>query len=127
MFSTCRGYQFCWSTTSNEDQLDYEYLEGLCDSNAIVEITLQRDFLLLKLQEVVDSTTSPEADKAIKAMDDACPPDDYHLLRFLVRAGTISILHDVLNRDVKDGRPSPTVASSLLRKLSKYDELRKSR
>jgi hypothetical protein len=111
----------------DEDQIDYEYLDGLCDSNAIVEITLHRDFLLLKLQEVVDSRTTHDADKAIKAMDDACPADDYHLLRFLVRAGTIPILHDVLNRDVKDGRPSPAVASSLLRKLSKYDQLRKSR
>lgn len=113
MPSSC--FQYCCT----EDELD---VDGLCyESNSIVEITLQRDYLLLRLQELVDSKTSQQADRAIRAMDETCLAGDDNLLRFLVRAGTIPILHDVLARDGKEARPSPVVAASLLRKLSNHE------
>ena len=108
MFSSCFQYLCSW----NDEELDYD----LCDSNSIVEITLHRDYLLLKLQELVDSTCSEDAERAILAMDEASHADDRRLLRFLVRAGTVEILHDVLQR--KQGRPSVDVASGLMTKLS---------
>ncbi len=116
----------CFQYCCTEDELD---VDGLCyDSNSIVEITLQRDYLLLKLQELVDSKTSQQAERAIRAMDEGCVADDDNLLRFLVRAGTIPILHDVLARDGKEARPSPVVAASLLRKLSNHEaSLKKAR
>mmetsp|Transcript_9756 Transcript_9756/g.15644 ORF Transcript_9756/g.15644 Transcript_9756/m.15644 type:complete len:119 (+) Transcript_9756:198-554(+) len=112
MFSSC--FHFCWS----DDELDN--LEGICDSNAIVEITLQRDYLLLKLQELVDSETLQDAERAIRAMDEACPPDDVRLLRFLVRAGTVAILKDVTSR--RREASLQQVAAPLLSKLSKHEE-----
>jgi hypothetical protein len=114
MFSSCFQFFCVW----NDEALDYD----LCDSNAIVEITLQRDYLLLKLQEVVDSTNAEDAERAIRAMDEASSPDDERLMRFLVRAGTVSILEDVLQRSPKEQRPSTAVASSFLTKLSAYEK-----
>ena len=116
MFSSCFQYLFSW----DDEELDID----LCDSNAIVEITLHRDYLLLKLQELIDSTSSEDAERAIQAMDEAAHADDTRLLRFLVRAGTVEILHDVLQRDWKEGRPSREVASGLLTKLSSVDVAR---
>jgi hypothetical protein len=113
MFSSCCHYICSWS----DDELDYD----LCDSNAIVEITLQRDFLLLKLQELVDSTNMEDADKAIRAMEEASSADDQPLMRFLLRAGTRSILEDVLQRDAKAGRPSVTAAQPLMTKLTQFE------
>jgi hypothetical protein len=115
MFSSCFQYFCSWK----DEELDYD----LCDSNAIVEITLQRDYLLLKLQDLVDSTNTDDAEQAIRAMHEACSPDDKRLMRFLVRAGIISILEDVLQR--KDGRPSSAVAAPLLTNLKNQEaELR---
>ncbi|KAG7349772.1 hypothetical protein IV203_012369 [Nitzschia inconspicua] len=111
MFSSCIQH-FC----NTDDERDYY---DFCDSNAIVEITLQRDYLLLKLQELVDSKTSRDAELAIRAMDEASSADDVRLMRFLVRAGVISILEDVLER--KDGRPSSTIVHPLLKKLTQYE------
>jgi hypothetical protein len=110
MFASCFQYLCSW----NDEELDID----LCDSNAIVEITLHRDYLLLKLQDLVDSNTAEDVEQAIQSMDEAANADDQRLLRFLVRAGTLEILHDVLERDLKDGRPSSVVASGLLTKLS---------
>lgn len=110
MLSSCFQYFF------NEEELDYD----LCDSNAIVEITLHRDYLLLKLQELVDSTKPADAERAIRAMDEASSADDKRLMRFLVRAGVIAILEDVLQR--KDGqRPSYDTTRPLLSKLKDYE------
>jgi hypothetical protein len=119
----------CFQYCCTEDELDPD---GLCcyEGNSIVEITLQRDYLLLRLQELVDSETSHEAERAIRAMDEACggsrsgtSNDDRAagLLRFMVRAGTIPILHDVLAREGKESRPSPVVAAPLLTRLSIHE------
>jgi hypothetical protein len=115
MFSSCYHYFCSW----NDDELDYD----LCDSNTIVEITLQRDFLLFKLQELVDSTNTEDADKAIRAMDEATgsSADDQRLMRFLLRAGALSILDDVLQRDSKAGRPSLMAAQPLMAKLTQFE------
>lgn len=110
MLSSC--FQYFW----NEEELDYD----LCDGNAIVEITLHRDYLLLKLQELVDSTNPADAERAIRAMNEASSADDKRLMRFLVRAGVIAILEDVLQR--KDGqRPSYDATWPLLSKLKDYE------
>jgi hypothetical protein len=112
--SSCFHYFCSW----NDEEVDYD----LCDSNAIVEITLQRDFLLLKLQELVDSTNTEDADKAIRSMDEASSADDQRLMRFLLRAGTRAILEDVLQRDAKAGRPSVMAAQPLMTKLTQFEE-----
>lgn len=97
-------------------------LDGICyNGNAIVEITLQRDYLLLRLQDLVDSQTSIKAETAIQAMDDACQSKP-NLQHFLVRAGTISILHDVVQRPLKEMRPSMHVVVPLLRQLQASQE-----
>lgn len=129
MPSTISCFQYCCT----EDELDGD---GLCfDSNSIVEITLQRDYLLLKLQELVDCKTPSQANKAVGCMEDACRDDD-SLFRFLIRAGTIPILQDVVTRvDDKAGWPASSlslssssstsqvvVSTSLLRKLVHYQE-----
>jgi hypothetical protein len=86
----------------------------------IVESTLRRDYLLVKLQELVDSKTAQAAESAVRAMDEALDEDeDAIYLHFLDQAGTLSILEDVLNRE-KD-QPSPLVAAPLLYKFAKHD------
>ena len=70
----------------------------------IVELTLQRDFLLTKLQEFVDSTTPKQAERAIKAMERETTAsnnsndltNEKRLLKFLVRAGTYVIIRDAV-------------------------------
>lgn len=84
----------------------------------IIENTLRRDFLLVKLQEIEDSTTSLGAENAITAIDGAVSADETKLLRFLAQAGTQSIIYEALNRE--KGRPSRLVAASLLCKFAKH-------
>lgn len=69
----------------DDDYLDY------CNSNKIVEMTIRRDFLLLKLQELVDAETPQQAQAAIAAMNRETGSDE-QLLKFLVRAGTFEII-----------------------------------
>ena len=107
-FST---YWICRSCNDDgDDELDVCY-----DGNAIVQITLQRDYLLLQLQDLVDSTTSMEADVAIEAITKEC--NSKHIQKFMIRAGTISILQDTLQRPSKQERPSTETASQLIRLL----------
>eukprot|EP00537_Pseudo-nitzschia_pungens_P007364 CAMPEP_0172377544 /NCGR_PEP_ID=MMETSP1060-20121228/68963_1 /TAXON_ID=37318 /ORGANISM="Pseudo-nitzschia pungens, Strain cf. cingulata" /LENGTH=200 /DNA_ID=CAMNT_0013105237 /DNA_START=379 /DNA_END=981 /DNA_ORIENTATION=+ len=68
-----------------------EYYLDYCNSNKIVELTIRRDFLLLKLQELVDAETLQQARSAVAAMNRETGNDE-HLLKFLVRAGTYEIL-----------------------------------
>ena len=84
-----------------EQQIDF------CNPK-IVELTLQRDFLLTKLQEFVDATTPKQAECAIKAMerettvsnnsnsDSEKFTKEKSLLKFLVRAGTYVIIRDAV-------------------------------
>lgn len=85
----------------------------------IVESTLRRDFLLVKLQDLVDSKTMEGAESALKALDLALDEDDPTYLHFLDQAGTLSILDDVLKRE--KGCPSPLVAAPLLCKFEKHN------
>jgi hypothetical protein len=84
-----------WCDDTPETTIDWAGMSSDC----IVEATLRRDYLLVKLQELVDSEIT--------------------YLRFLQQAGTLKILHQVLNRD-KEG-PSPLVAAPLLYKFAKHD------
>ena len=85
----------------------------------LVQSTLRRDYLLLKLQDLVDSKSSQQAESALRAMNEAVKEDDTTYLRFLDQAGTLSIVQEVLNRE-KD-RPSRLVAAPLLYKFAKND------
>ena len=108
-FSTSWVCQSC--NEDGDDELDVCY-----DGNAIVQITLQRDYLLLQLQDLVDSTTSVKADVAIEAINKECY-NNIKLQKFMVRAGTISILKDTLRRPSKQARPSTETANQLIRLL----------
>lgn len=101
--------QYCQD--GGDDELDVCY-----DGNAIVQITLQRDYLLLRLQDLVDSKTSNDANQAVQAIFNECH-GKVKLQRFMVRAGTISILHDVLQRPSKQARPSTDMANRLIAQL----------
>lgn len=104
---------FCQSCSDGGDDDDLD----LCyNGNAIVEITLQRDYLLLRLQDLVDSKTSQDAESAVRAIYDECR-GRMNLQRFMVRAGTISILQDVLYRPSKQARPSNDVVDPLINQL----------
>jgi hypothetical protein len=85
----------------------------------LVESTLRRDYLLVRLQELVDSKTAQEAESALRAMDEALDEDDAIYLHFLDQAGTLSILEEVLNRE--KNQPSPLVAAPLLYKFAKHE------
>mmetsp|Transcript_6710 Transcript_6710/g.16864 ORF Transcript_6710/g.16864 Transcript_6710/m.16864 type:complete len:130 (-) Transcript_6710:87-476(-) len=112
-FSTTWVCRSC--NEDGDDELDVCY-----DGNAIVRITLQRDYLLLQLQDLVDSTTTEEADDAIQAIYKECY-GKLKLQRFMVRAGTISILQGILQgtlqRPSKQSRPSTETANQLIRLL----------
>jgi hypothetical protein len=104
-----------WCDDTPETTIDWAGMSSDC----IVEATLRRDYLLVKLQELVDSKSAETAQAAIQAMDAAVAEDEITYLRFLQQAGTLKILHQVLNRD-KEG-PSPLVAAPLLYKFAKHD------
>lgn len=87
-------------------------------SDCIVENTLRRDYLLIKLQELEDSKSVKSAEAALRAIDAAVPMDDTRFLRFLEQAGALPIIYEVLKR--KEGKPSPLVAASLLCKFAKH-------
>lgn len=94
-----------------DDEEDDEYLD-FCNSNKIVELTIRRDFLLLKLQELVDAETSQQALSAVAAMNREAGSDD-HLLKFLVRAGTFEILRArLLLNDSPPPASEPALPSS---------------
>ena len=96
----------------------------------LVKRTLQKDFLFVKLQQLVDSKSTHEAEEILKEIDDAMSErigttDEeqeemyIELLLDLAAVGAITIIHDVLDRD--DGyRPSPLVAAPLLYKFARY-------
>ena len=85
----------------------------------IVELTLRRDYLLIKLQDLVDSKSAEDAETALTALNEALDDNkDAVYLQFLNQAGGLAIIHKILNRE-KD-RPSPLVAAPLLYKFAKH-------
>lgn len=85
----------------DDDEFDFCGNHG----NKIVEIAIRRDFLLLRLQELVDAETVQHAGAAVKAMAREAGKDE-KLLKFLVRAGTVEIIRgSCLFADDKDGKP----------------------
>jgi hypothetical protein len=70
-----------------EDQIDFCGMP----SDQIVETAIRQDFLLLRLQALVDAETLQEAEAAVVAMEKEAGKDK-KLLRFLVRAGTVEII-----------------------------------
>ncbi|OEU07665.1 hypothetical protein FRACYDRAFT_250683 [Fragilariopsis cylindrus CCMP1102] len=112
------GYEFassllCYPSIMNDnnDNDSYYYDDDVDEieqidfcNPKIVELTLQRDFLLTKLQEFVDSTTPKQAERAIKAMERETTAsnnsndltNEKRLLKFLVRAGTYVIIRDAV-------------------------------
>jgi len=134
---------FCGDSGDDYDDDEIDFC-GM-PSDQIVEIAIRRDFLLLRLQELVDAETREEAEAAVVAMEKEARRD---LLKFLVRAGTVEIIRgcSVLNAseqpeasgtatttttDDTEAPPAPRPrskkADSLLRKLKPYHEQRKLR
>lgn len=73
----------------------------------------------MKLQELEDSESSQTAESALQAMNEAVSEDDALYLKWMERAGTLSIIEEVLQRE-QDRRPSPKVAEPLLHKFAKH-------
>ena len=98
----------------DEDQIDFCGMP----SDQIVEIAVRREFLLLKLQELVDAETPEDAKDAVSGMEKEAKNDE-KLLRFLVRAGTVEIIRGskLLGGD----------SGSLMKKLLPYHEQRRLR
>jgi hypothetical protein len=135
---------FCGESGDDYDDDEIDFC-GM-PSDQIVEIAIRRDFLLLRLQELVDAETREEAEAAVVAMEKEASRD---LLKFLVRAGTVEIIRgcSVLNAseqpeafstaatsttdDDDEAPPAPRPRSKkadpLLRKLKPYHEQRKLR
>ena len=97
----------------------------------LIKRTLQKDFLFVKLQMLVDSKSNVEAEEIIKELDDALneriSDNDMEqeelyieLLLDLASVGTITILNDVLNRDDPYTRPSPLVVAPLIYRFAQY-------
>eukprot|EP00980_Cylindrotheca_fusiformis_P017891 scaffold5682_cov140-Cylindrotheca_fusiformis.AAC.2 len=101
---------YCLSSTQEDWLAD--------SSDSIVENTLRRDYLLIKLQELEDSKSGKDAEAALRAIDAAVSTDDTRFLKFLEQAGALPIIYKVLRR--KEGKPSPLVAASLLCKFAKH-------
>jgi hypothetical protein len=81
---------FCGGDVEDEDEEDQIDFCGM-PSDQIVETAIRRDFLLLRLQALVDAETLQEAEAALVAMEKEAGRDK-KLLRFLVRAGTVDII-----------------------------------
>ncbi len=98
----------------DEDQIDFCGMT----SDQIVEIAVRREFLLLKLQALVDAETTEDAEDAVAGMEKEAKKDE-KLLRFLVRAGTVEIIRGskLLGGD----------SGSLMKKLLPYHEQRRLR
>lgn len=98
----------------DEDEIDFCGMP----SDQIVEIAVRREFLLLKLQALVDAETTEDAKEAVVAMEKEAKKDE-KLLRFLVRAGTVEIIRGskLLGGD----------SGSLMKKLLPYHEQRRLR
>jgi len=108
---------FCkaWCNSEPEEEI----IDWSSSSENIVQGTLRREHLLMKLQELEDSQSSDTAESALKAMDEAVSEDDALYLKWMERAGTLSIIQEVLKRE-QDRRPSPLVAAPLLHKFAKH-------
>ena len=103
----------CGTDYDDEDQIDFCGMP----SDQIVEIAVRRDFLLCRLQALVDAETLEDAQDAMVAMEKEAKNDD-KLLRFLVRAGTVEII-----RGCKVGVGSEA-SESLMTKLQPFHEQR---
>lgn len=134
MFSCVEPTSICGDDvdTDDEDEIDFCGMP----SHQIVEIAIRRDFLLLRLQALVDSETLPEAEAAVVAMEREARRDA-KLLRFLVRAGTVEIIRgskllaeggEGPSKDVHDTDHTPVLRSkaarALMRKLLPYHKQR---
>lgn len=104
----------CGPDNEDEDEIDFCGMP----SDQIVEIAVRREFLLLKLQALVDAETTEDANEAVAAMEKEAKKDE-KLLRFLVRAGTVEIIRGskLLGGD----------SGSLMKKLLPYHEQRRLR
>lgn len=109
---------FCNFTSCNEEP-EQEIIDWNSSSENIVQGTLRREHLLVKLQELEDSQSSDGADAALRAMDEAVSEDDALYLKWMERAGTLSIIQEVLQRE-QEQRPSPLVVAPLLHKFAKH-------
>ena len=104
-----------WCNSEPEEEI----IDWSSSSENIVEGTLRREHLLMKLQELEDSESSQTAESALLAMNEAVSEDDALYLKWMERAGTLSIIQEVLQRE-QDRRPSPLVAAPLLHKFAKH-------
>ena len=105
-----------WCAEDSDDEI----IDWSGSSETIVEGTLKREHLLVKLQELEDSESSDSAEAALKAMDEAVSEDDDLVLRWMQKAGTPLVIEQVLTREQEDRRPSPVAAASLLDKFAKH-------
>jgi len=112
---------FCqvWCDPSQEEEI----IDWSGSSETIVEGTLRREHLLVKLQELEDSQSAHSAESALKALNAALSEDDALYLRWMQRAGTVSVIQKVLTREDQKCRPRPSVAAPLLTKFAKHDPL----
>jgi hypothetical protein len=107
---------YCLSPAQKSDECDW----STDNSDCLVTNTLRRDYLLVQLQELQDSTTAEAAEAALRAIDEEVSTDEPKFLKFLQQAGTLPIIYEVLNRK-EDGKPSPLVAASLLFKFAENE------
>ena len=105
------GY-ICGADEDEDDEIDFCGMP----SDQIVEIAVRRDFLLLRLQELVDAETLEQAELAMRTMSKNSKGDE----RFLVRAGTVEIA-----KSSNHGAADSQAAASLLKKLKPYYEQHK--
>jgi len=103
--------------TDHEDEEDQIDFCGM-PSDQIVEIAVRRDFLLLKLQALVDAETPQQAREALRDMEKEAKNDE-KMLRFLVRAGTVEI--------IRGSKLLGAGEESLMNKLAPYHEQRRLR
>jgi hypothetical protein len=111
MFALCTA----WCSPEPKEEI----IDWSSSSENIVEGTLRREHLLMKLQELEDSESSDGAESALKEINAAISEDDRLYLRWMERAGTLSVIQEVLGRD-QDRRPSTSVAAPLLHKFAKH-------
>lgn len=105
-----------WCSQEPEEEI----IDWSSSSENIVEGTLRREHLLVKLQELEDSQSSDSAESALRAMDEAVSEDDALYLKWMEKAGTLSIIQEVLKRE-QNQRPSPLVVAPLLHKFAHHE------
>jgi hypothetical protein len=110
-------FGFCQTWCNREPE--EEIIDWSSSSENIVEGTLRREHLLVKLQELEDSESADGAESALKEIDEALSGDDELYLRWMQRAGTLSVIQEVLTRD-QNRRPSASAAEPLLHKFAKH-------